>query len=61
MVFIGAFVIIFLAIMAIGFAVALAKNGEQSKDRKDADRNDLPRVIVTQEVPSVFDTFKRKK
>ena len=31
------------------------------KDEPDEQDDDLPRVVVSQQVPSVFDTFKGKK
>jgi len=41
--------------MIIGIVCALAEND------KDRSEDDPPRVVISQQVPSVFDTFKKKK
>jgi len=55
-----AIIVFFLIIMLLGIAAAAAKNIENSGENKDEGKSELPRVVVTQQVPSVFDTIKRK-
>ncbi len=55
---IGVFITLFVGFMIIGIVCALAEN---SKNRREDAPEDSPRVVISQQVPSVFDTFKRKK
>ena len=55
---IGVFITLFVVFMIIGIVCALAENG---KNRREDAPEDSPRVVISQQVPSVFDTFKRKK
>lgn len=52
---IGVIIALFVGFMIIGIVCALAENG------KDRSEEDPPRVVISQQVPSVFDTFKSKK
>ncbi len=56
------FIVYFLALLGglliIGTICAIAEN---HKDDAEDDREDPPRVVISQQVPSVFDTFKKKE
>ena len=52
---IGVYIALFVGVMIIGLVCALAEND------KDRSEDDPPRVVISQQVPSVFDTFKSKK
>lgn len=52
---IGVIIALFVGFMIIGIVCALAENG------KDRSEEDPPRVVISQQVPSMFDTFKSKK
>ena len=52
------FGIVFLLIMLAGFIVALSEKDDsedQCRDEQEQSEEELPRVIVTQRVPSVFE------
>ena len=51
---IGVYIALFVGVMIIGIVCALAEND------KDRSEDDTPRVVISQQVPSVFDTFKGK-
>ena len=51
---IGIFLALVGGFMIIGFIAAIC-------DKPDEEKEDLPRVVVSQRVPSVFDTFRRKE
>lgn len=55
-------IILFIALVAgfmvIGLIVVLA---DKSKRKNEEAEDEYPRVVVSQEVSSVFDTFKGKK
>jgi len=57
---VGSFLYLLIGFLVIGTVAAIRENGKQRRkpDHKPADP---PRVIVTQKVPSVFDTFKGKR
>lgn len=44
--------------MVIGTVAAIAEN---RKTRREDEPEELPRVVISQQVPSVFDTFKGGK
>lgn len=52
---IGVIFALFVGFMIIGIVCALAEND------KDRSEDGPPRVVISQQVPSVFDTFKSKK
>ena len=52
---IGVIIALFVGFIIIGIVCALAEN------RKDRSEDEPPRVVISQQVPSVFDTFKKKK
>ena len=52
-----AIIVMFVGIMVIGFIFAILEN---KKDDRDDDGDDSS-VVISQEVPSVFDTFNNTK
>lgn len=53
---IGLFIFLVVAFLVIGFIAVLIKPADKEED--DAANDDYPRVMVSQEVPSVFDKKK---
>lgn len=52
------FGVVFLFIMLVGFIVALSEKDDsedQRRDEQEQSEEELPRVIVTQRVPSLFE------
>lgn len=49
------FAVLLGGFIIIGIVCALAEN------RKDRSEDEPPRVVISQQVPSVFDTFKKKE
>lgn len=55
---IGIFAVLLGGFLVIGTICAVA---EDRKGRREDEAEELPRVVVSQQVPSVFDTFKGGK
>lgn len=55
--------IVVFAVLLIGFLIigTVAAIAENRKERREDETEELPRVVVSQQVPSVFDTFKGGK
>lgn len=53
---IGLFIFLVVAFLVIGFIAVLIKPADKEED--DEANDDYPRVMVSQEVPSVFDKKK---
>lgn len=51
--------ILIFAVLLIGFLI-IGTVATIAKNRKDDAEEDPPRVVISQQVPSVFDTFKGK-
>ena len=57
---IGYFLALLIGFLVIGTIAAVAEDAKR-RDEPDEDKlEELPRVVVSQQVPSVFDTFKKK-
>lgn len=58
------FGIVFLLIMLAGFIVAMSEKDDsedQCRDEQEQSEEELPRVIVTQRVPSVFERRNHRR
>ncbi len=59
--FIGYFLALLIGFLVIGTVAAVAEDAKRRGEPDEAEPEELPRVMISQEVPSVFDTFKGSK
>lgn len=52
------FAVLLGGFLIIGTVAAIAEN---RKERREGEQEELPRVVISQQVPSVFDAFKGDK
>lgn len=55
--------IVVFAVLLIGFLIigTVAAIAENRKEHREDEPREAPRVVISQQVPSVFDTFKGDK
>ena len=55
--------IVVFAVLLIGFLIigTVAAIAENRKEHREDEPEELPRVVISQQVPSVFDAFKGDK
>lgn len=58
---VGVFLVLLIGFLVIGTIAAIAGDAKRNGTSKENEPEDLPRVVISQQVPSVFDTFKGGK
>ena len=58
---IGMFLSLLACFLIIGIAAAVHKERERHEEPDEDDWEESPHIVISQQVPSVFDTFNGKK
>ena len=58
---IGIIFALVISFLIIGIITAIHEEGKHSTECDEEDPEELPRVVISQQVPPVFDMFKGKK
>lgn len=58
---IGIFLALLIGFLVIGTVAAVAEDVKRRDEPDEPEPDELPRVVISQQVPSVFETFKGGK